>query len=156
MNGYKFDQAYSIGRSLQQKSLTTSELFVAPLVSPYVIAGVDEVGRGPLAGPVVAAAVILPTSPMIAGLRDSKVVPVEQREALYCEILDVALASAVAIVPHDVIDSSNILAAALQAMRQALADLEIKPDLVLVDGNQKPRSGFKEITIVKGDSKSAA
>src|SRR5579885_3438470 len=105
-----------------------------PTPVELLIAGVDEAGRGPLAGPVVAAAVILPENPKIAGLRDSKVVPAEQREALYCEIMETALATAVSVVGPDVIDSVNIFAASMQAMREAIAALEQRPGVVLVDG----------------------
>jgi ribonuclease HII len=127
-----------------------------PSSSLTLLAGVDEAGRGPLAGPVVAAAVILPSNPRIFGLRDSKIVPPEQREALYCEIKETALATAVALIENDVIDSINIFAAAMQAMRQCVLELSPQPDLVLVDGNQKPRSGRPERAIVKGDGLSAA
>ncbi|MCG3204438.1 MAG: Ribonuclease HII [Elusimicrobia bacterium] len=121
-----------------------------------IIAGVDEAGRGPLAGPVVAAAVVLPWNPKIVGLRDSKIIPPEQREALYCEIQEQALAWEVAIVEPVVIDSINILEATLLAMRQCVQNLSLKPGLVLVDGNQEPGSGFLEKAIVKGDQMSAS
>src|SRR5207248_396791 len=102
------------------------------------------------------AAVILPESPRLEGLRDSKIVPLEQREALFCEIEQTALASSVAIVENDVIDAVNIFAASMQAMRQALLSLSTKPNVVLVDGNARPGSGFAERAVIKGDSKSAA
>jgi ribonuclease HII len=120
------------------------------------VAGVDEAGRGPLAGPVVAAAVILKDAPRIRGLRDSKQLTPLQRDHFFDEIQARALAVTVSIVPHDVIDTINILAASLHAMRDCLSRLSVKPDLVLVDGNQKPNSGLPERAIVKGDGLSAA
>jgi len=126
------------------------------LPNEILLAGVDEVGRGPLAGPVVAAAVILPSDPQIFGLRDSKVVPVEQREALYCEIMEVALAAEVAVVEPTQIDSLNILEARLLAMRLCVQALTLTPHLVIVDGNKKPSTGILEQAIIKGDGLSAA
>jgi ribonuclease HII len=127
-----------------------------PSASNFYLAGTDEAGRGPLAGPVVAAAVILPREPRIYGLRDSKVVPEEQREALFYEIQEMALAYAVAEVSHEEIDRINIFQASLKAMRDALAMLSLKPDLVVVDGMHKPRSEFLEMAIVGGDAQSAS
>ena len=126
------------------------------LLSTVLIAGVDEVGRGPLAGPVVAAAVILPSSSEIYGLRDSKVVPLEEREALYCEIQEEALAIEVAIVEPVQIDQLNILEASLLAMRLCVQALTVKPHLVIVDGNKKPGTGLPELAIIKGDGLSAS
>jgi len=121
-----------------------------------VIAGVDEVGRGPLAGPVVASAVILPETPVIDGLEDSKLLLAEQREALYFDIAESAISWSVSVVTHEIIDVTNILAASLQAMREAAAGLSPRPNLLLVDGNQKPKSGIAESPIVKGDRLSAS
>ena len=118
------------------------------------LAGVDEAGRGPLAGPVVAAAVIFRKSTIIKGINDSKLLTEKQREALYDKIISSALAYSVSIVEHVVIDEVNILNATLRAMKQCVDDLKIKPDLVLVDGNRKFQSEIPVITIVKGDSKS--
>jgi ribonuclease HII len=101
------------------------------------------------------AAVILPLEPRIKGLNDSKKLPPERREELYTQILNVAVATAVSIVGHDVIDSINILAATMKGMRDAVAQLTPIPELVLVDGNQKPKTGLNEIAIIKGDGKSA-
>lgn len=145
MFGYSFD-----ARFLDPSTDSNS----AP--STFYLAGSDEAGRGPLAGPVVAAAVILPPSPKIYGLRDSKVVPEEQREALFWEIQDVALAYCVVEISHEVIDTINIFQASLKAMRDAVAGLSIKPNLVIVDGNQKPGTGFPEMAIVGGDGQSAS
>ncbi|MBE0573207.1 MAG: ribonuclease HII [Ignavibacteriaceae bacterium] len=118
------------------------------------LAGVDEAGRGPLAGPVVAAAVIFNKKTNIKGVNDSKLLTEKQREELYEKIISLAIAYSVSVVEHNVIDEVNILQASLLAMRQAVDDLEIKPDLVLVDGNRKFQSDIPVITIVKGDSKS--
>lgn len=154
MFGYSFDARF-FGPS-NRFDLPGLTPFEPHLSSQFYLAGSDEAGRGPLAGPVVAAAVILPEKPRIYGLRDSKVVPEEQREALFCEIQEVALAFAVVEISHEVIDEINIFQASLKAMREAITALSIKPNLVLVDGNQKPRSGFPEMAIVSGDAQSAA
>jgi len=118
------------------------------------LAGVDEAGRGPLAGPVVAAAVIFRKSTIIKGVNDSKLLSEKQREALYEKIISSALAYSVSVIEPEVIDELNILNATLHAMKQCVDDLKIKPDLVLVDGNRKFQSEIPVITIVKGDSKS--
>ena len=119
-----------------------------------IIAGVDEAGRGPLAGPVVAAAVIFRKSTFIKGVNDSKLLTEKQREALYDKIISSAIAYSISIVEPVVIDEVNILNASLRAMKQSVDDLKIKPDLVLVDGNRKFQSDVPVVTIVKGDSKS--
>jgi len=118
------------------------------------LAGVDEAGRGPLAGPVVAAAVIFRKSTFIKGVNDSKLLTEKQREALYDKIISSAIAYSISIVEPVVIDEVNILNATLRAMKQSVDDLKIKPDLVLVDGNRKFQSDVPVVTIVKGDSKS--
>jgi len=118
------------------------------------LAGVDEAGRGPLAGPVVAAAVIFRKSTIIKGMNDSKLLTEKQREKLYDKIISSALAYSVSVIESGVIDEVNILNATLRAMKQAVDDLKIKPDLILVDGNRTFQSDIPVITIVKGDSKS--
>jgi ribonuclease HII len=156
VKSYRFDREIATGQLIDDAGLFPAadpSLLTTP---PIIIAGVDEAGRGPLAGPVVAAAVILPDTPRLTGLRDSKAVPAEQREALYCEITHCAVAYAVGIEDVTTIDEINILAAALQAMRKAIRALSQQPDLVLVDGNQHPKSGRTERVIVKGDQKSAS
>ena len=130
-------------------------IFDSRFSSYEIVAGVDEAGRGPLAGPVVAAAVVLPANPRIKGLNDSKKLPPKARESLYLKILEVALSTSVSIVHHDIIDSINILAATLRGMREAVARLTVKPRLVIVDGNKKPESGVLEMAIIKGDGLSA-
>ena len=115
------------------------------------IAGVDEVGRGCLAGPVVAAAVILNPDEPIEGLRDSKKLSAHRRDELADEIKRKALAWAVAEVGPDVIDRINILQATLRAMKRAVEKLAVEPDFIRVDGNQLPRWKWLSEAIVKGD-----
>ena len=117
-------------------------------------AGVDEAGRGPLAGPVVAAAVIFPAKINIVGLDDSKKLSPKKREELYPQIQAEAIAYGVAIVSREVIDEINILQASRLAMKKAVEQLQPVPDLLLIDGNQKIDSTLDQWAIVKGDSKS--
>ncbi|TAK78818.1 MAG: ribonuclease HII [Aquabacterium sp.] len=121
-----------------------------------LIAGVDEAGRGPLAGPVVAAAVILDDARPIRGLADSKALTAKRREALFDEIRAHALCSVIAHATVDEIDRLNILQATLLAMRRAVEGLRLRPHRVLVDGNQLPRISIAAEAIVKGDAKVAA
>lgn len=122
----------------------------------YRIAGVDEVGRGCLAGPVTAAAVILDPGRHIPGLADSKLLPPDAREALYAQITRRAIAwSCVSIEPAEV-DALNIHRASLRAMREAVCGLEPWPDAVLVDGFLIPDLPFPQRAIVKGDRRAAA
>jgi len=117
-------------------------------------AGVDEAGRGPLAGPVVAAAVIFPAKINIVGLDDSKKLSPKKREELYPQIQAEAIAYGVAIVSREVIDEINIMQASRLAMKKAVELLQPVPDLLLIDGNQKIDSTLDQWAIVKGDSKS--
>ncbi len=121
-----------------------------------LVCGVDEAGRGPLAGPVVAAAVILDSSRPIDGLNDSKKLSAKRREALAGEIRAKALAWAVAEASVDEIDRINILQASLLAMQRAVAGLAINPAKALVDGNQCPDLSCPVEAIVGGDGKIAA
>lgn len=116
------------------------------------IAGIDEAGRGPLAGPVVAAAVILDPHQPILGLQDSKKLSEKKREALFDEIIAKALSYGIAHASHTEIDEVNILQATFLAMRRAVLKLSIIPDLALVDGNQDPGLNCATQTIVQGDS----
>ena len=116
------------------------------------VAGVDEAGRGPLAGPVVAAAVILDPDHPIAGLKDSKQLTARQRETLAAEIRTRSRAWAVAWADHEEIDRLNILQASLLAMARAVAALTLQPHRVLVDGNRCPPVPQPVDAIVKGDS----
>ena len=122
-----------------------------------LICGVDEAGRGPLAGPVCAAAVILPTDLEIEGLNDSKKLTEKKREALYDIIIEKALAYGIAMVSEKVIDEINILQARLLAMRRAVELLDIRPDHALVDGNRDPEiPDVPSLLIIGGDGKSAS
>ena len=121
-----------------------------------LICGVDEAGRGPLAGPVCAAAVILPPGLELEGLNDSKKLSEKRREALYPLICEQALAYGIAFASEQEIDELNILQATFLAMRRAVGQLGLKPDLALVDGNREPDFGDIPVrTIIKGDSRSA-
>jgi ribonuclease HII len=119
-----------------------------------LIAGVDEAGRGPIAGPVVAAAVMFKRSTRLKGVNDSKQLSEKEREKLFDKIIPSALTYSVAAVEQSVIDDINILNATMLAMKQAVENLKLKPDLVLVDGNRKFPSDIPIIPIIKGDSKS--
>lgn len=121
-----------------------------------MMAGVDEVGRGPLAGPVIAAAVILDPENPIQGLMDSKKISEKKRILLAKEIREKALSWAIGRAENDEIDSINILQASLLAMKRAIESLSIMPELVLVDGIYRPVVDCKVEPIVKGDSKVAA
>jgi ribonuclease HII len=118
-----------------------------------LIAGVDEAGRGPLAGPVVAAAVILDDRHAIKGLADSKKLSARRREALFDEIRAKALCCSIAQASVEEIDELNILQATLLAMRRAVMGLRLPPKLVLVDGNRLPVLEMRAEAIVKGDAK---
>ena len=118
-----------------------------------VVCGVDEAGRGPLAGPVFAAAVILPENYSHEILNDSKKLSEKKRDLVYDDIVRDAICWSVGIADEKEIDEINILNATFLAMKRAVDGLKIKPDLAYIDGNQYPKTGIKEITIVKGDSK---
>ncbi len=117
-----------------------------------VFAGVDEAGRGPLAGPVVAAAVILPEGLIIEGLNDSKKLSEKKREALFDIICEKALSYSVALATHEEIDEYNILGATMLAMKRAAEGLDIKPDLLLIDGNRAKGFDIPVKTVIKGDA----
>ena len=117
-----------------------------------LVVGVDEAGRGPLAGPVVAAAVMLDERAPIRGLNDSKKLSAKSRERLYDEILAKALCCRIAQASAQEIDELNILQATLLAMRRAVLGLRLKPHLVLVDGNRTPDVDVPVRAIVKGDA----
>jgi ribonuclease HII len=117
-----------------------------------LMAGVDEAGRGPLSGPVVAAAVILDEQHPIKGLADSKILSPARRERLYDEIFAKALCCSIAQASVEEIDTLNILQATMLAMRRAVQGLRLKPKLVLVDGNRIPVMDVRAEAIVKGDA----
>lgn len=118
------------------------------------ICGIDEAGRGPLAGPVVAAAVVLPKGLTIPYVNDSKKLTERRRELLYPEIMEKALAVGVGIVSPQRIDEINILQATYEAMRQAIAQLSVRPDLLLNDAVRIPEVEIPQVPIIKGDAKS--
>lgn len=119
------------------------------------ICGVDEAGRGPLAGPVCAAAVILPRGLEIPGLTDSKKLTDKKRRELFPVIQEQAIAYGIAFASHEEIDEINILQATFLAMERALARLPVRPDIALIDGNRAKDFGLPVRTVVKGDSLSA-
>jgi len=122
----------------------------------FTICGVDEAGRGPLAGPVFAASVILPFGVSLPGLNDSKKLSGKTRARLYDEIIKTALAYGVASADHTEVDSLNILNATFLAMKRAVGMLAAAPDIALIDGNRDPRLGITGRCIVGGDGKSAS
>jgi ribonuclease HII len=119
-----------------------------------LIAGTDEVGRGPLAGPVVAASVIFPRNIIIKGIRDSKMLTEKEREKLLPRILERSIACSVAVISHSQIDKINILQASLLAMHNSVERLKVQPQIVLVDGNRAFNYPVPVIPVIKGDSKS--
>ena len=121
-----------------------------------IICGVDEAGRGPLAGPVCAAAVILPPNAEIPGLNDSKKLSDKRRRELYPVIMEQAVAYGIGFADHKEIDEINILQATFLAMERALFQLSVKPELALIDGNRKKDFGIPVKTVVHGDSLSAS
>ncbi|SHO46058.1 ribonuclease HII [Anaerocolumna xylanovorans] len=120
------------------------------------ICGIDEVGRGPLAGPVMAAAVILPKNCDILYINDSKQLSEKMREKLYDEIMEKALYVGVGSVPPGKIDEINILQATYEAMRQAIGNLGMTPDILLNDAVTIPKVAIKQVPIIKGDAKSVS
>jgi ribonuclease HII len=121
------------------------------MTKSILTAGVDEAGRGPLAGPVVAAAVILNPDQPIDGLADSKKLSAKKREELFPIIKAKSLAWAIGRAESTEIDQINILQATFLAMQRAVTSLPIKPELILIDGNQRPKLNYPTRTIIKGD-----
>ena len=136
-----------------RRSLTPPEQFRLNFDGPGLVAGVDEAGRGPLAGPVVAAAVILDDLHPIRGLKDSKTLSPRRRDALFDEIRAKALCCCIAEASVDEIDALNILQATMLAMRRAVEGLRLPPAWVVVDGNRLPVLKVPGEAIVKGDAK---
>lgn len=120
------------------------------------ICGIDEVGRGPLAGPVVAGAVILPKDCDILYLNDSKKLSEKMREELYDEIMEKAVATGIGLIGPGRIDEINILQATYEAMRMAISNLKVRPDLLLNDAVTIPEVDIRQVPIIKGDAKSAS
>lgn len=121
-----------------------------------IVCGVDEAGRGPLCGPVCAAAVILPLDCEIEGINDSKKLSEKKRDILFDIIKEKAVAYSVCMVDAKTIDEINILQATFLAMRTAVQNLSVKPDMALIDGNGKPGLSIEERTVIKGDAKSVS
>lgn len=137
---------------MQSRKFLKAEQTALSWDTPGLMAGVDEAGRGPLAGPVVAAAVILDEMNPIKGLADSKKLTALRREALYDEIRAKALCCSIALATAEEIDSLNILQATMLAMKRAVEGLRLKPHKVLVDGNRLPTLVILAEAIVKGDA----
>lgn len=141
-------------RRLHAMSVSEMRLKVAGFLK---IAGIDEAGRGPLAGPVVAAACILPEGVLFENLNDSKQLKPEQREILFDQLIQCPnLLYGVGIVDVAIIDQVNILQATFIAMRKAVEALEAKPDYLLIDGNQTPHFDIPKEAIIEGDAKSVS
>lgn len=121
-----------------------------------IVCGVDEAGRGPLAGPVYAAAVILPDGHVVDGVNDSKKISEKKRKLLFDKIIDECVCYSVGVATQQEIDDINILQATFLAMRRAVEGLSVKPEIALIDGNKKPGLDIPEWDIVKGDAKSAS
>ena len=121
-----------------------------------IVCGVDEAGRGPLAGPVFVASVILPLGLVIEGINDSKKLTKNKREQLFDVIINNAVSYSIVSVDEETIDRINILEATKLGMRKAVESLKVKPYAALIDGNQKPGLSIPEFTLVKGDSLSAS
>ncbi|WP_066718122.1 ribonuclease HII [Clostridium sp. Marseille-P299] len=120
------------------------------------ICGIDEVGRGPLAGPVIACAVILPKDCEILYINDSKQLSEKKREELYDEIMEKAISVGIGSASHETIDNINILQATYEAMRQAISKLSVVPDVLLNDAVHIPEVTTKQVSIIKGDARSVS
>lgn len=144
--------------ALQKEQQRMYELFAyeREYAAYQAICGIDEVGRGPLAGPVVAAAVILPKDCDILYINDSKKLSEKKREMLFDEIMEKAVAVGIGIVGPKRIDEINILQATYEAMREAIGKLSVKPDLLLNDAVKIPGVELTQVSIIKGDAKSAS
>lgn len=136
--------------------LDAMKVFEKKYSSYKFIAGVDEAGRGPLAGPVVAGAVILPEDCQILYLNDSKKLSAAKRDELFDEIKEKAVAYGVGMVSPERIDEINILQATLEAMNKAIKSMGVKPEVVLVDALTIPKLPYKQVGIVKGDARSVS
>ncbi|BDZ77348.1 ribonuclease HII [Claveliimonas bilis] len=138
----------------ERKRLEAMSVYEKQYASCLAICGIDEVGRGPLAGPVVAGAVILPRDTEILYLNDSKKLSEKKREALYDEIMEKAVAVGIGMASPARIDEINILQATYEAMRMAIDKLQVRPDLLLNDAVTIPGVEISQVSIVKGDAKS--
>ena len=138
----------------EKKRIENMSIYERKYADFQSICGIDEVGRGPLAGPVVAGAVILPKNCDILYLNDSKKLSEKMREELYDEIMEKAVATGIGIVGPGRIDEINILQATYEAMRMAIDNLRVRPDLLLNDAVTIPEVSIKQVPIIKGDAKS--
>ncbi len=166
IKSYETDERSGVQKIVESARKTVSNLqkekeriyqlssFEREYASYGAICGIDEVGRGPLAGPVVAGAVILPKDCDILYINDSKQLSEKKREELYQEITAKAVAYAVGIVSPERIDEINILQATYEAMREAISKLSVKPDILLNDAVTIPKVDIKQVPIIKGDAKS--
>jgi ribonuclease HII len=143
-----------MGRRADRQRTPAYYEFSLRSLEPLCIAGVDEVGRGPLAGPVIAAAVIFPSAARIPGITDSKKLTAKQREALFPLIREKALAIGLGFVEAEEVDRINILQAALKAMKTAVLRMPISPDLLLVDGNRALDLAISQQCLIRGDARS--
>ena len=141
---------------LERERLSLMKSYERKYKDAEMICGIDEAGRGPLAGPVVAGAVILPKDCEILYLNDSKKLSASRREALYDEIMEKAVAVGVGMASPARIDEINILQATYEAMRQAIGNLKVKPDLLLNDAVTVPEVVIPQVPIIKGDAKSVS
>ena len=140
------------GNHSYNRHMMTHQIDLFDCTEAMLIAGVDEAGRGPLAGPVVAAAVILDPAKPIMGLNDSKKLSAKKRESLFSEICEHALSYAIAEASVAEIDDINILQASLLAMQRAVENLKIQPDKIMVDGTFCPKVSMHSEAIIQGDS----
>lgn len=166
LNEYRTDTRAGVIQLIQkyenEKKRLLAEMERTELMKSYerkyreykYICGIDEVGRGPLAGPVVAGAVILPVDCSILYINDSKQLSEKKREELYDQIMEQAVAVGLGSIPPAKIDEINILQATYEAMRQAVSNLSVKPDLLLNDAVTIPQLNIRQIPIIKGDAKS--
>lgn len=140
----------------ERKRLEAMKVFENKYSSYKLIAGIDEAGRGPLAGPVAAGAVILPKDCEILYLNDSKKLSAAKRDELFDEIKEKAVAYGVGLVSPERIDEINILQATFEAMKKAIKDMGVEPDMVLVDAVTVPNIPYKQVGIIKGDAQSVS
>lgn len=140
----------------EKKRMENMYIYERKYANFLYICGIDEVGRGPLAGPVVAGAVILPKDCDILYLNDSKKLSEKMREELYGEIMEKAVATGIGMVGPQRIDEINILQATYEAMRMAIGNLKVRPDLLLNDAVTIPEVNIRQVPIIKGDAKSAS
>ena len=138
----------------ERERLEGMRTFERQYASYGAVCGIDEVGRGPLAGPVVAGAVILPADCEILYLNDSKKLTEKRRELLYDEIMEMAVATGIGVIGPERIDEINILQATYEAMRLAIGKLSVRPEVLLNDAVTIPQVGIYQVPIIKGDAKS--